>query len=755
MNKDANRFLLSDTQTLLHSLISNDDSPFIFEKIGTQLNHVMIDEFQDTSTIQWKNFKVLLQETMSRQDAGNLIVGDVKQSIYRWRSGDWRLLNNIENEFTKQQRIKIESLFTNYRSDRNIIDFNNAFFTTISDKEYTVLREKETSLLTVKEEKEEEKEEENTQQLNTAASEAKQLQKAYSDVVQQVPGKKGQTGYVRIHLLASTKSSHDNEEESYQDKMMRMTLETIEELADKGVKYKNIAILVRSNKTIQNIADYLMSHSETPLPLVSDEAFRLDASQAVNILVMSLYCLTHPQDDIAKAAIKNFCTKYLDEGSIADTFFEQRETLLQKPLFDLVETLYDHFQLGKNEKLKSQSAYVCAFYDKLNSYLSENSSDIENFLEEWNNNLHSKSIQSDKVDGIRLITIHKSKGLEFDNVIMPFCDWTLEKGDTIWCTPTVEPYNELPLVPVDFSEKKMVGSIYEKDYRHEHLQNMVDNLNLLYVAFTRAGRNLFVYGKRGSALLRSNMIEESLSNTNEKLAHLNEESGLQPQPQSYEGEGSDKKTEDIYFEYGTIDAEAKEDEQTGGDNVFMNKPQDRAIHIETTSNLYNFQPSLQSEMFVKGEDMEEQQKFYIKMGSVLHELFSRIRTHKDVDFVLNQLELDGVLYDENITKEKIEQMLRKRLNSPLVSDWFSDKWKVMNESSILYIDEEGKVKKDRPDRVLLGDDEIIVIDFKFGKPKPEYHTQVKRYMEQMAAMGHRKVKGYLWYVYPNQVDEVK
>jgi len=751
MNKDANRFLLSDTQTLLHSLISNDDSPFIFEKIGTQLNHVMIDEFQDTSTIQWKNFKVLLQETMSRQDAGNLIVGDVKQSIYRWRSGDWRLLNNIENEFTKQQRIKIESLFTNYRSDRNIIDFNNAFFTTISDKEYTVLREKETSLLTVKEEKEEE----NTQQLNTAASEAKQLQKAYSDVVQQVPGKKGQTGYVRIHLLASTKSSHDNEEESYQDKMMRMTLETIEELADKGVKYKNIAILVRSNKTIQNIADYLMSHSETPLPLVSDEAFRLDASQAVNILVMSLYCLTHPQDDIAKAAIKNFCTKYLDEGSIADTFFEQRETLLQKPLFDLVETLYDHFQLGKNEKLKSQSAYVCAFYDKLNSYLSENSSDIENFLEEWNNNLHSKSIQSDKVDGIRLITIHKSKGLEFDNVIMPFCDWTLEKGDTIWCTPTVEPYNELPLVPVDFSEKKMVGSIYEKDYRHEHLQNMVDNLNLLYVAFTRAGRNLFVYGKRGSALLRSNMIEESLSNTNEKLAHLNEESGLQPQPQSYEGEGSDKKTEDIYFEYGTIDAEAKEDEQTGGDNVFMNKPQDRAIHIETTSNLYNFQPSLQSEMFVKGEDMEEQQKFYIKMGSVLHELFSRIRTHKDVDFVLNQLELDGVLYDENITKEKIEQMLRKRLNSPLVSDWFSDKWKVMNESSILYIDEEGKVKKDRPDRVLLGDDEIIVIDFKFGKPKPEYHTQVKRYMEQMAAMGHRKVKGYLWYVYPNQVDEVK
>lgn len=128
MNREANRFLLSDTQTLLNSLIKDSDSPFIFEKIGTQLDHIMIDEFQDTSTIQWKNFKVLLEETMSRENAGNLIVGDVKQSIYRWRSGDWRLLNNIDKEFNKSaKKVSIETLDTNYRSDRNIIEFNNAF----------------------------------------------------------------------------------------------------------------------------------------------------------------------------------------------------------------------------------------------------------------------------------------------------------------------------------------------------------------------------------------------------------------------------------------------------------------------------------------------------------------------------------------------------------------------------------------------------------------------------------------------------
>lgn len=142
MNQEANRFLLSDTQTLLHSLIQGSDSPFIFEKIGTQLNHVMIDEFQDTSTIQWKNFKVLLEETMSREDAGNLIVGDVKQSIYRWRSGDWRLLNNIEDQFDNpKKQLDVETLATNYRSDRNVINFNNAFFVEAAQQEYNELAE--------------------------------------------------------------------------------------------------------------------------------------------------------------------------------------------------------------------------------------------------------------------------------------------------------------------------------------------------------------------------------------------------------------------------------------------------------------------------------------------------------------------------------------------------------------------------------------------------------------------------------------
>ena len=141
MNQEANRFLLSDTHTLLHSLIKDSDSPFIFEKIGTRLNNIMIDEFQDTSTVQWQNFKVLLEECMSHSsEQGNLIVGDVKQSIYRWRSGDWRMLNNIEREFpTMRNMLNVKSLDTNYRSSRRVINFNNAFFTQAAEIEYKEL----------------------------------------------------------------------------------------------------------------------------------------------------------------------------------------------------------------------------------------------------------------------------------------------------------------------------------------------------------------------------------------------------------------------------------------------------------------------------------------------------------------------------------------------------------------------------------------------------------------------------------------
>ena len=737
MNQEANRFLLSDTQTLLHSLIQDSDSPFIFEKIGTQLNHVMIDEFQDTSTIQWKNFKVLLEETMSREDAGNLIVGDVKQSIYRWRSGDWRLLNNIESEFINpKKQLDIETLDTNYRSDRNVIDFNNAFFVEAAKQEYENLKE-------------------------AMPEEAQQLLNAYADVEQKVPANKRAQGYVEIKLL-KTQEDEDTADESTGkgkgERMMQLCLETVDKLVARGVPTNKIAILVRNNQTIQDIAEYFMNHSD--YEMVSDEAFRLDASQAVQTLVTALHYLMHPNDDIARATLLKYALTYLDSEELVTQLTSNRQEYLEIPLLDLTERLFTEFRLGEVEDMKAQSAYVCAFYDKLNAFLADNSSDIEAFLQEWDANLHGKSIHCDGTDGIRLLTIHKSKGLEYDHVIMPYCDWQLEKSNTIWCTPQEEPYNELPLVPVDFSAGQMKQSIYEPDYHHEHLQNMVDNLNLLYVAFTRAGHNLYVFGKRATQNYRSNIIELSLDQVAEKLKKAQE--SISPLAEDKEvpveihGLGTDSKTSDIVFTYGEpyIPKQKVVMEMKLNSNVFTLPSEMMETEIIVSSKMPEFKQSNKSRDLIVGDEEEEQQKYYIKMGTVLHSLFSTIRTHDDIDGALKQLELDGVLYDENISKEKVREMIRKRLESDKVSDWFSDRWEIFNECSIISMNK-GKMEVHRPDRVMKDENETIVVDFKFGKPRQEYHDQVKGYMDLLSGMGHPNVKGYLWYVYPNKIVEVK
>ena len=737
MNQEANRFLLSDTQTLLHSLIQDSDSPFIFEKIGTQLNHVMIDEFQDTSTIQWKNFKVLLEETMSREDAGNLIVGDVKQSIYRWRSGDWRLLNNIESEFINpKKQLDIETLDTNYRSDRNVIDFNNAFFVEAAKQEYENLKE-------------------------AMPEEAQQLLNAYADVKQKVPASKRAQGYVEIRLL-KTQEDEDTADESTGkakgERMMQLCLETVDKLVARGVPTNKIAILVRNNQTIQDIAEYFMNHSD--YEMVSDEAFRLDASQAVQTLVTALHYLMHPNDEIARATLLKYALTYLDSEELVNQLTSNRQEYLETPLLDLTERLFTEFRLGEVEDMKAQSAYVCAFYDKLNAFLADNSSDIEAFLQEWDANLHGKSIHCDGTDGIRLLTIHKSKGLEYDHVIMPYCDWQLEKSNTIWCTPQEEPYNELPLVPVDFSAGQMKQSIYEPDYHHEHLQNMVDNLNLLYVAFTRAGHNLYVFGKRATQNYRSSIIELSLDQVAEKLKKAQE--SISPLAEDKEvpveihGLGTDSKTSDIVFTYGEpyIPKQKVVMEMKLNSNVFTLPSEMMETEIIVSSKMPEFKQSNKSRDLIVGDEEEEQQKYYIKMGTVLHSLFSTIRTHDDIDGALKQLELDGVLYDENISKEKVREMIRKRLESDKVNDWFSDRWEIFNECSIISMNK-GKMEVHRPDRVMKDENETIVVDFKFGKPRQEYHDQVKGYMDLLSGMGHPNVKGYLWYVYPNKIVEVK
>ena len=391
MNVEANRFLLSDTHTLLHSLIKDTDSPFIFEKIGSHLENVMIDEFQDTSTVQWQNFKVLLEECMSHsEEHGNLIVGDVKQSIYRWRSGDWRMLNNIKGEFPQvSDMLDIRTLTHNYRSSRRVINFNNAFFERAAEIEFNDLKECCG---------------EDDMQL------AEQLKSAYADVCQQVPDKRKDTGYVHIELLP---------QDDYTDITLNKTVETVDHLIELGADPSDIAIIVRSNNTIQQIAEHFAC-VRPELKIVSDEAFRLDNSTALNILVAAMHSLTHQDDKLTRAYIaKAYLTKVkgvdleaanrmvsTEEGveeALPASYRDHSDELLQMPIYELAERLYKIFCL---ERIVGEDAYVYAFFDCLTSFLTSNTATLDDFVEEWNENFASNTIQARSIDGIRLITIH-------------------------------------------------------------------------------------------------------------------------------------------------------------------------------------------------------------------------------------------------------------------------------------------------------------------------------------------------------------
>lgn len=688
INNEAGCFLLSDTQHFLHMFMGGSDTPFIFEKMGVRLDHIMIDEFQDTSTVQWRNFRVLLQETMSRDT--NLIVGDVKQSIYRWRNGDWRLLNNIQEQYTDEQ-LKVENMETNFRSAKNIVDFNNKFFIDAAEMEYQ-------------------------KELDINPSEAEQLKRAYADVYQETPEGKGNEGLVRISLLPA---------DDYYNETINGIINTVSELKSNGVNDHEICILVRSNRYIPLIADAFMQLLPE-VNIVSDEAFRLDASLAVCTLIQAFRSLITPSDALIEANLRK---SYQRINGTDDLQLPLSPQLLTLPLTDLADKLFNIFHL---ELLDDESAYICSFYDYISKFLLELGTDLDAFLEEWDESIHKKTIQSDHYDGIRIISIHRSKGLEFANVIIPFCDWRINMGNTIWCHPQEEPFSELPIVPIDCS-KKLAESIYSNDYAYEHIQNCVDNLNLLYVAFTRARNNLFVIGQRDSSMSRCQLIQDVLAKWG-----INEEIKSLP----------------IIFEYGKLlinHGNRQEETQ----NKFLLPVTPLPVNIQSHQTIVTFKQSNKSRDFVTTEDNASEQSRYIKLGNVLHCLFSTIHTTEDLTKALRDLESEGVLYDNDVSAERLSGMLKKHFSNPQIADWFSPRWTLFNECSIISINEQGELVERRPDRVMTDGNETIVVDFKFGRERQEYKDQVNEYMTLLTKMGHSKVKGYIWYVYNNQIKEVK
>ncbi|MBO7417706.1 MAG: UvrD-helicase domain-containing protein [Bacteroidaceae bacterium] len=710
-NHDQNRFLLADTNQLLGNLISYSDSAFIYEKIGASITHIMIDEFQDTSRMQWNNFKPLMDEGLS-QGSDSLIVGDVKQSIYRWRNGDWNILNNMREQQIPN-RIRIESLKKNFRSDERIIQFNNHLFNQV-----------------VKEL--------NQQYHEELGTDCLPLLNAYSDV-EQFSSKKETQGYVKVKFLG-------NDENNYEEETIKALGEEVNRLLEAGIPLNQQVILLRKKKHLGGIATYF--DKELHIPVVSDEAFRLDASYAIQIIINALRCLTNPNDQIALAVLttdyqrlvihrEDISLHQLLTSSTTEmlpsTFLDRQEELLQMPLYELVEELFNIFNLTS---IEHQDAYLFKFFDDVSEYLKDHSSELTAFLQYWEEKLCNQTIPSGETEGLQIMTVHAAKGLEFHTVLIPYCDWTMTVENAleqlIWCSPQNPPYNGLEMVPVRYSEK-MLQSVFKDDFLHERLQLWVDNLNILYVALTRAEKNMIIFSKQGT---KTNHISGLLQSSLPQIAPLL---------------GAVWNDEEVIFEYGSLMGFSTLKKQETG-NKLASKAQPLTVEMVSLRPNMEFRESNRSANFIAGIDEAESKQRFMNRGSILHTLFASIRTLDDIEPAIGKLVAEGVVGGV-VSEEDIRNEVTKAFALPDIQPWYDGSWKLFNECEIIWMDNQD-LQHRRPDRVMLRGDEMIVVDFKFGTPKESHRRQVKTYIDLLTRMNYQNITGYLWYVDENKIVKI-
>ena len=736
---ENNLFLLSDVPGFLKKIINGNEAPFIYEKTGNYFKYFMIDEFQDTSTIQWENFKPLIINSIS-EGYENMVVGDIKQSIYRWRNSDWNILASLIAGDKNVFDIDNKSLKENWRSKRNIVDFNNKLFEAakklLDDLFVSGLEERNQSIKGLG--------------IDTISG-------VFSDHIQELPGGEDREGgYVEISIVDSGK-------EKWESKVLEKLPGLVNDLLNKGLRPGEIAILVRKKDQAVNVMESLLGYMNNKKEqretynLISDDSLFIRNSEAVKFLLGMLRYFLNPEDDINRGWLLYYLNRKdktirKDVIEISELFDkDDRKNMLislfpaelkenlsgfkNLPLFELTENLIRVFNLNK---IEDEIPFIQAFQDLVIEYSKTESSGIMQFMEWWEQTGTGKSIQlSENPDAVRVLTLHKAKGLQFRSVIIPFCNWKIdhEINPMIWCEPKTAPFNKLDRVPVKYV-KDLALTEFDQDYFREKFYTFIDNLNLLYVAFTRAMDSLFVMcpppAKSGGITNTGHLVNEainyctktSVTETKNQEKCYSKFPGMEKDIFQF---GVNEISKDIPVEYGLGEMEIK----TYPSNKYSAKLRFR----------------FQSDDYFEPAAVGERSK--VNYGKIMHEIFENITTLEDIESSLKKLVYAGKISNDEIGV--ISNNIYKKLENEKVRDWFSDKWKVKAEADILLKD--GKIK--RPDRVIYNSEKTVVIDYKFGEIKePKHLSQIRQYMNYLSEMGYKRTEGYLWYVEMDEVVQV-
>ena len=707
--EEKNRILISDANELLDKIINGSDIPFIYEKTGTHIDHFMIDEFQDTSRMQWSNFRPLVKESLAYQRA-NLIVGDIKQSIYRFRNSDWTLLDEqLQKDFLPTE-VDDRTLTENWRSHRLIVAFNNAFFTAFP----SLLQELFNQGLA-----------ESALDEDRKARYDSSIVSAYRHCVQNVsPPRLSSEGHVRIEFLP------DDDTCSWKQEAMNRLPRTIEKLQEQGYALQDIAILVRKKAEGVDVADTLLTYKDThpdapwKYDIISEDALMVGNACSVRFFISMLTYLNRPYDLTLKrfallthtamlaksqsgTKAKNmFCDMLSD---FPDEMIDELRHLSHRSLYETVEGIYRLFKSGFPA---NEQASVQAFFDVVATFTAKEPADTDKFLQWWEDVGEKEKITTpDSLDAIRILTIHKSKGLGFKVVIIPFGDWEIDQksGSVVWCHTQKAPFDTLQIIPVNYS-KELNKTLFAEDYYNEKLHSYIDNLNALYVAFTRAKEEIIVFTPDNEVKRRkevSKLISHTLNNfvETDNYPSLNEEGVFElGNPCSPVSAGSAKTGESPMPVLPSI------------------CPDDRIL----------------LRLHRNGGFFDDNKRKY---GVLMHGILSNIHTRNDIHKAVIDRKTAGEI-DHHESVELIER-LEQLLDLPEVAKWYDGSMQVMNEPEILYKNGQSY----RPDRIMIDNRQAFVVDYKFGENEnPHDLQQIKKYISLIRESGYQYVTGYLLYI---------
>ncbi len=686
---ENNQLLLSLAQPLVNQIIGDNPTPFIYEKTGTYYNHFLIDEFQDTSDLQWKNFKPLIVDSLS---AGGLsmVVGDIKQSLYRWRNSNWRLLHQTAVADLQAFGSTETPLDNNQRSRKSIIEFNNRIF-------------KDLPAIVADHLKLPYDEEGNSDGLQTDI-----IRSVFKGSEQGSGAKADREGRVEIRFL--NKSEPDWNEKLEKD-LPRLVADLLD---NKGYRQEDITFLVRKNNDADKITRILAAYGRN-WTFVSSDVFKIGNSPVIKIILNGLRFIADPRQTLYRDLFLWDTFLRSNDGNPPapgfqaaglDNFQAFIDSVSFSDLLTITDELVHTFKLDAQE---DDLAYIFQFRDQIKSCMDKGISHLDGFLTWWDTSGHKLMLVAESTGtAMRIMTIHKAKGLSSPVVIIPYCNWEFNhrasRAPWLWVNSDQLPFNTVKTIPVRY-DSILEQSFFAGSYKREKIDCYLDNLDLLYVAFTRAIDVIIVfcpYGKSFTSVADALYLE------------------LKPDL-----------PEDEVFRLG--------DPEFNNQNVIAEILPE--AHLKTPM----IAGKLKSTISHRVDSGFESTRY----GKNVHLVLESVRSMDDLAGSIDRSVGEGLLTrQEGLT---VQEGISRLFNISEMADWFSGSWEVWNETGILV----PRYGEKRPDRVMIRNGKVVIVDYKTGAREQKHSSQVASYMKLLASMGYNEVKGYLLYLEDGILEEVR